>query len=307
MGDVAIQPQMHAARVGPIWNEPQFETIASRQTENLVGDSLNGTPQQLDMFGSIQKSIISDVPSASIGRDKSPPDNPIQSLRMNKQQREHDKLLDEVRDNHFGQVQNVVGAYLKEKVTANTIESTEDQMRKRVITNSYRPIKKQINSVSPSNLRSQAGGQAVRTQLPPHLEAHKLAGSDGKPTRNYSEIVSRSIQPKAQVQVPKDLLIMQIAKKQNQISQRNKALMQSQHLQDSLIGSTIDKAGESPFQLPPLPGHQTARARNNTSINVPQVPQIPNVKNSYLDFVQQSINESARRPPINSLDATTLT
>ena len=161
---------------------------------------------------------------------------------------------------------------MKEKVTANTIESTEDQMKKRVIPNSYRLVKRQINSISPQNLREQAGGQAVRTQLPPHLAAHKLAGSGGKPKRNYSEIVSRSIQPKATVQVPRDLLVMQIAKKQNQISQRNKAIMQGQQLQDSLIASTIDRPNESPFQLPPLAGPQTARARQNTSINVPAIP-----------------------------------
>ena len=123
---------------------------------------------------------------------------PFASARINKKQREHDRLLDEVRENHFSQVQKVVGAYLKDKVTANTIDSTEDQMKKRIITNSYNPIKSQMRSVSPANLRAQAGGQAVRTQLPPHLEAHKLAGAK-KHARNYSEVVSNSIQPKTQV------------------------------------------------------------------------------------------------------------
>ena len=84
---------------------------------------------------------------------------------------------------------------MKDKVTANTIDSTENQMKKRIITNSYNPIKSQMRSVSPANLRAQAGGQAVRTQLPPHLEAHKLAGAK-KHDRNYSEVVSKSIQPK---------------------------------------------------------------------------------------------------------------
>ena len=88
---------------------------------------------------------------------------------------------------------------MKDKVTANTIDSTEDQMKKRIITNSYNPIKSQMRSVSPANLRAQAGGQAVRTQLPPHLEDHKLAGASNKHARNYSEVISKSIQPKTQV------------------------------------------------------------------------------------------------------------
>ena len=66
---------------------------------------MNGTPENLDMFNSIQKSTMSDP-----AQEKSLfPDNPIHHMRMNRVQREHDKLLDEVRDNHFQQVQNVVG------------------------------------------------------------------------------------------------------------------------------------------------------------------------------------------------------
>ena len=78
---------------------------------------------------------------------------------------------------------------------------------------------------------------------------------------------------------------MQIAKKQNEISQRNKAMVQAQHLQDSLIASTMDRPNESPFVLPPLGGPQTARARQNQSINVGQVPAVSDAKNSYLDYV----------------------
>ena len=76
-------PQMQGVKIGPLWDASQFnfEPIASRQTEGLVGDSLSGTPNQMDMFGSVQKSIMSDAPSA---RDRTPQGKPIQALRMNK-------------------------------------------------------------------------------------------------------------------------------------------------------------------------------------------------------------------------------
>ena len=59
------------------------------------------------------------------------------SLRAIKANAEHEKLIEEVRANHFMQVQQVVGPFLNNKVTSNTIDNTENQMKKRIITNSY--------------------------------------------------------------------------------------------------------------------------------------------------------------------------
>ena len=64
------------------------------------------------------------------------------SLRAVKAFAEHEKLIEEVRANHYKQVKDVVGPFLADKVTSNTIETTEDQMKKRIITNSYSIMRK---------------------------------------------------------------------------------------------------------------------------------------------------------------------
>ena len=50
---------------------------------------------------------------------------------------EHERLVDEVRANHYIQVKQVVGPLLKEKMTSNTIMTSEDQAKKRMLVNSY--------------------------------------------------------------------------------------------------------------------------------------------------------------------------
>jgi len=47
-------------------------------------------------------------------------------LRAIKAHAELEKLIEEVRANHFLQVQQVVGPLLKDKITSDTIETTED-------------------------------------------------------------------------------------------------------------------------------------------------------------------------------------
>ncbi len=86
---------------------------------------------------------------------------------------------------------------------------------------------------------------AVRTQRPPRLQDKSIVGQDHtkaqEDANNMSNVVSAPIQPKSQVRVPRDLLMMAIAKKQGEITTRNKDLMahtaRNNH-QDSLLQST---------------------------------------------------------------------
>jgi hypothetical protein len=61
----------------------------------------------------------------------------MKTLRQMKVQHDHDKLVDEVVTNNMQQVREVLGPLLKDKVTSSTIESTEEQMQKRILTNTY--------------------------------------------------------------------------------------------------------------------------------------------------------------------------
>jgi len=63
-------------------------------------------------------------------------------------------------------VTNLFEKFMKEKVTAETISNTEAQMVNRIIPNTYQTMKRQMKSISPTNLKRQAGGQAVRTIMP---------------------------------------------------------------------------------------------------------------------------------------------
>ena len=108
---LAPSPRPADAQAQPVqalWQEPQFAVAdAPRNRGDSLGDSLHGTAEgHQDMFGSIHKSVMLSEPSVERSLF---PDNPAHHIRMNRVQREHDKLLDEVRDNHFQQVQNVVG------------------------------------------------------------------------------------------------------------------------------------------------------------------------------------------------------
>ena len=111
-----------------------------------------------------------------------------------------------------------MGPFLAQKVTSNTIEGTEEQTKKRIITNSYSIKAKQMRSISPNVLRQQAGGMAVRTQKPPHLLDNSIVGREpvnplDDEAPNMSARVRAPIQPKSQVRVPRDLIMMNIAKK----------------------------------------------------------------------------------------------
>ena len=162
-------------------------------------------------------------------------------------QAEHEAMIEEVKANHYRQVQQVVGPLLSSKATSNTIEGTEDQMRKRIITNSYSIKHKQMQNLSPDVLRRQAGGMAMRTQRPPHMENKSIVGSaydlevESITGNNLSNVVRAPIPAKAQVQVPRDLIMMNIARKQADISLRNRhrsvAVTQQAHY-DSLLQSS---------------------------------------------------------------------
>ena len=58
-------------------------------------------------------------------------------VRENNFKRERDELIDEIRGNFFQKVSNVIGGYFESKRTADTIDDTADQMKKRIIKNSY--------------------------------------------------------------------------------------------------------------------------------------------------------------------------
>ena len=204
---------------------------------------------------------------------------PKQSIRAVKAHIEHEKLIEEVRASHFKQVQQVVGPFLSTKLTSNTIENTEDQMKKRIITNSYSIKRKQMRTISPENLRRQAGGMAVRTQRPPRLTDKSIVGKEHQTnhdeTANMSNMIRPPVQAKSQVRVPKDLLMMAIAKKQNQLTIQNKDYMSmtARDHNDSLLQSThLDRSQmphQSPLMLPALPGSQTSRNNQSISLNFP--------------------------------------
>ena len=89
--------------LGQQWQEATFLNAG----RDYQLDSLNatGTPLRIDNLGAIQRSIAAtDQPSTSIQESISPDMQPFASARVNKKQREHDRLLDEVRENHFSQV-----------------------------------------------------------------------------------------------------------------------------------------------------------------------------------------------------------
>ena len=51
---------------------------------------------------------------------------PKVSLHAIRANAEHEKLVEEVRANHYAQVKQVVGPFLADKITSNTIEGTEE-------------------------------------------------------------------------------------------------------------------------------------------------------------------------------------
>jgi hypothetical protein len=97
----------------------------------------------------------------------------------------------------------VIGDFIQSKRTADTIESTEEQMKKRIIKNSYQIFRKQDRTISPSTLRRQAGGQAIRTLRPDGLEPFSndtippysgiLANSIEEDKPNWSEVFKKPI------------------------------------------------------------------------------------------------------------------
>ena len=68
-------------------------------------------------------------------------------------------------------------------------------MRKRIITNSYSIKRKQMRTISPENLRRQAGGMAVRTQKPPRLTDKSIIGKEHQNNYNESENMSNMMRP----------------------------------------------------------------------------------------------------------------
>jgi len=55
----------------------------------------------------------------------------------NKFERDRDELVHEIRANYYKRVHAVIGDFINEKRTANTIENTEEMMKKHIIKNSY--------------------------------------------------------------------------------------------------------------------------------------------------------------------------
>ena len=86
---------------------------------------------------------------------------------------------------------------------------------------------------------------AMRTQKPPYMENKSIVGSaydlEVESITNLSNVVRAPIPAKAQVQVPRDLIMMNIAKKQTEIAMRNRhrsvAVSHQAHY-DSLLQST---------------------------------------------------------------------
>ena len=81
-----------------------------------------------------------------------------------------------------------------------------------------------------------------------------------------SNVVRAPIQPKSQVHVPRDLIMMNIAKKQNEIAQRNREHTNRSHNAhfDSLMQSThldpLTLPQKNNLMLPPLNlGPKTSR------------------------------------------------
>ena len=95
-------------------------------------------------------------------------------------------------------------------------------MRKRILTNTYQLKRKQLRSISPNLLRRQAGGQAVRTHVPETMFKStdgELQTSSQKKMRNMSDVRAPPIPPKETMQIPRELVMLAISKKQNELKQ----------------------------------------------------------------------------------------
>ena len=69
----------------------------------------------------------------------------------------------------------------------------------------------------------------MRTQRPPRLTDKSIVGEEHQvnldETRNKSDYRKPPVQAKSQVRVPRDLLMMAIAKKQNELTIQNRDFM----------------------------------------------------------------------------------
>lgn len=224
-------------KYSPMWPENMKPLDIQTKTRNLAdvshfstvqpNDSLMETPKPDRMLNSIMYSEKERQNSILVPGDANR--KPKVSLHAIKAQAEHEKLIEEVRANHYAQVKQVVGPFLSDKITSNTIEGTEEQMKKRIMTNSYSIKRKQMRSISPNLLHKQAGGMAVRTHLPPRLTDKSIIGKEHQThydeIENMSNLMKAPIQAKSQVRVPRDLIMMAIAKKQNELTIQNKDFM----------------------------------------------------------------------------------
>jgi len=93
------------------------------------------------------------------------------SSKINNRVLEHDFTIEEIKEKHLQRVTKALDPYFKEKGTLDTVLNTEQQMKRRLLPHSYESIKKQMRSISPSVLKKQAGGIAVRNILPPSEQA----------------------------------------------------------------------------------------------------------------------------------------
>lgn len=57
--------------------------------------------------------------------------------------------------------------YFKNNYTAEGVQDIQTQMKKRILPHSYETFRKQQRSISPSEIKRQAGGVAVRTIVNP--------------------------------------------------------------------------------------------------------------------------------------------
>lgn len=94
------------------------------------------------------------------------------SSKINNRILEHDFTIEEIKEKHLQRVTHALDPYFKERSTLDTVLNTEQQMKRRLLPHTYESFKKQMRSISPSVLKAQAGGIAVRNIVPP-AEKHE--------------------------------------------------------------------------------------------------------------------------------------
>lgn len=109
-----------------------------------------------------------------------------------------------------------MGPFLSERLTIDAVPDLQEQMRSRVLPHSYESKAKQKRALSPSEIRRQAGGLAIRSIVNnAHIYAKNRDLEDEVKANFHKRLeelqVGRIVQARSQIKVPKDLILMKIA------------------------------------------------------------------------------------------------